>query len=150
MTENPGAGERGCCKVLSIELVFDHSRPCLECRPSAVILESMWWVLELEAVVVAIAWCVYSLFHALVLSCICSLVNKSSFTGKCIIILYMKSPRHTEFKTSLCYIATKKRDVEVGGAWGEHPRQQLRAAPHTSLFYLCIVLGGKIKEKDHL
>lgn len=27
------------CKVLSIELVFDHSQPCLECRPSAVILE---------------------------------------------------------------------------------------------------------------
>lgn len=39
MTENPGAGELGCCKVLSIELVFDHSWPCLECRPSAVILE---------------------------------------------------------------------------------------------------------------
>lgn len=61
----------------------------------------------------------------------------------------MKSPRHTEFKASLCYIVTRKRDIEVGGVWGE-PKTTAKSCPHTVLFYLCIVLGGKMKEKDHL
>lgn len=63
-----------------------------------------------------------SLFQALVLSCIYSLTNQSSSTGKCIIVHYMKSPRQTEFKASLGHIGKRKGEVGEGGAGVRTPR----------------------------
>lgn len=82
---------------------------------SAGLQQSFWkdmqYMLELEAVVVAVAWCASSLFHALVLSCIYLLVNKKQFYRKMhYYSLYEESKAYcTEFKASLHYIVTREK-----------------------------------------
>lgn len=49
----------------------------------------------------------------------------------------------TEFKASLRYIVTRKKEKQKWG-WVGESTQDAKGCPHTMLFYLCIVLGGKI------